>query len=556
MASTDTIRTNNPYSDLTKRTNNKGVIDYSGLQPGQSFDLRGNIQGPSQGYVSQTNTGVPAAGQSNARVLGPNPSATDKAVVNAALPVPGSAASAGILAAQPGDVERQRAIDNLLRINQAQADQSVNPDQIYQDQLRQFQEQINASNAVYNDMLNKARVEGQGRVESAQFAQGRYGQIGSGTGASQISSINQANAGVEQGIQAQRLAEIASILSQVRNTSKAELEAKTAAKRQGAEALVNYYTVEAPKFRANKAATLARALLAKGLDINTLSQQDLLESGLTLDELLSAYRTEELSQAKIQAEVEKLKKEAAGTDDEGFTLSAGQARYVLNPETGEYELAASVDPKVDEPDLPASAKEYNFAVSQGYTGSYQDYQNEDANRKRTVVNNIAQGSNLNTKEAAVFNSLVDKYSKSPLVAANDRAITLKSSINSLRNDPKNSANQVAFIYSLIQALDTYQSAVREGEIGLVSSTQGISDKISNLPAKIQGGSIMSTDTVNRYLKVAEDVTAAIQAGADAKARAFQAQANINSADVGEAFSAYTGTAQGTTSSSNDPMGIR
>lgn len=35
---------------------------------------------------------------------------------------------------------------------------------------------------------------------------------------------------------------------------------------------------------------------------------------------------------------------------------------------------------------PPSVQEYEYAVAQGYTGSYTQYQNEDANRKRPVVN--------------------------------------------------------------------------------------------------------------------------------------------------------------------------
>lgn len=36
--------------------------------------------------------------------------------------------------------------------------------------------------------------------------------------------------------------------------------------------------------------------------------------------------------------------------------------------------------------LPASAKEYEYAKAQGYKGTFEQYQNDDANRKRTVIN--------------------------------------------------------------------------------------------------------------------------------------------------------------------------
>lgn len=45
-------------------------------------------------------------------------------------------------------------------------------------------------------------------------------------------------------------------------------------------------------------------------------------------------------------------------------------------------LAPYLQPK---PNLPASAEEYNFAVQNGYKGSFTQYQNEDANRKAAVA---------------------------------------------------------------------------------------------------------------------------------------------------------------------------
>lgn len=186
--------------------------------------------------------------------------------------------------------------------------------------------------------------------------------------------------------------------------------------------------------------------------------------------------------------------------------------------------------------------EYNFYARQeknaGRTPlSFDEYQTRDANRKVSLANAAAgAGTGLNSKQVAVFNSLVDKLNKSPLVAANDRAVTLEATTNALESDKQNSSLQISFIYSLIQALDTYQSAVREGEISLVSGTQGVSDKIANLPAKIAGGSVLSERKVQEYINVARLVKGAIKTGADTKIKSFEAQAKT--AGVGDAFSEY------------------
>lgn len=69
-----------------------------------------------------------------------------------------------------------------------------------------------------------------------------------------------------------------------------------------------------------------------------------------------------------------------------FELSPGQVRYALNPATGKYEEVAAADAKTT---LPASAQEYEYAKSQGYTGTYEQYQNADANRKAKAAGSTA-----------------------------------------------------------------------------------------------------------------------------------------------------------------------
>lgn len=64
-------------------------------------------------------------------------------------------------------------------------------------------------------------------------------------------------------------------------------------------------------------------------------------------------------------------------------ISVGASMVKYNPTTGKYENVFT-NPK--ELTKPASAQEYEYAVSKGYTGTYDQYQNEDANRKRQIIN--------------------------------------------------------------------------------------------------------------------------------------------------------------------------
>lgn len=166
--------------------------------------------------------------------------------------------------------------------------------------------------------------------------------------------------------------------------------------------------------------------------------------------------------------------------------------------------------------------------------TFNEYATLDANRKRAIT--TATESGMSSKEVTVFNGIVDKYNKSPLVAANDRVSILRTMTEQLGKDKRNSALQVSFIYSLIQALDTYQSAVREGEIAVVGSTQGVADQIANLPDKIAKGSILSESVIDRYIGVANTLAGSIQTAADKKKTTFGAQARV--AGVGDAWDDY------------------
>lgn len=90
---------------------------------------------------------------------------------------------------------------------------------------------------------------------------------------------------------------------------------------------------------------------------------------------------QDASTRATQAALERVKfeKDRLGKTPEDFNLSPGQTRYTYDPATGSYKEVASIASK--EPAGPASVQEYEYAVSQGYKGSFSDYQNEDANRK-------------------------------------------------------------------------------------------------------------------------------------------------------------------------------
>lgn len=203
--------------------------------------------------------------------------------------------------------------------------------------------------------------------------------------------------------------------------------------------------------------------------------------------------------------------------------------------------------------------EYNFYKNQAEAEGqvpvdFNTYQTMDANRKaRAAATSISDGSGLNSKEATIFNSIVDKYNKSPLVAAKDRTRVLQSIINNVNNDPNNGAQQLSLAYGYIQALDTYQSAVREGELSLVNSIDSKVGQLKNSIEKIQNGQIVRPDVAKQIAKAAQDLVDTISDSAGYKQKTFAAQAKQNGKNVENAFNSFIETVNSEGGNTHDAL---
>ena len=169
--------------------------------------------------------------------------------------------------------------------------------------------------------------------------------------------------------------------------------------------------------------------------------------------------------------------------------------------------------------------------------SFDQYQTKDANRKAV----IAKAGITDYQRIQTFNGIVDKYNKSPLVAASDRTNILNSTIENIKKDPTNGGNQLSLIYGYIQALDNYQSAVREGEIALSQQIQSKVGAMQNYFQQITNGQILNKKAALDMANAASSLVQTIQSSAKQKAASFQAQADV--AGVGSEFSQYVGKFQ-------------
>jgi hypothetical protein len=151
----------------------------------------------------------------------------------------------------------------------------------------------------------------------------------------------------------------------------------------------------------------------------------------------------------------------------------------------------------------------------------------------------------NPRLVATFNQIAGAYERSPLSRAADRTIVLKDAVKAARQDPKNAAQQLTLAYSFIQALDTYQSAVREGELqnlGMLGTrAQQLALEANRV---ISSGAFLPPAVVTQIADSADQLVKTIEAGRAQKLREFASRARVSGVgDMWNEFVAgFTGTA--------------
>lgn len=111
-------------------------------------------------------------------------------------------------------------------------------------------------------------------------------------------------------------------------------------------------------------------------------------------------------------------------------------------------------------DGPASVQEYKYAVSQGYGGSYTDYQNEDANRKISIAKAGVSGSGLTPSQInSTVNSIASAFDNEPLVKEYN---TIKRNVDTFNSLGTSATDDIQRVYTFAKVADP-NSAVKEGE---------------------------------------------------------------------------------------------
>lgn len=225
--------------------------------------------------------------------------------------------------------------------------------------------------------------------------------------------------------------------------------------------------------------------------------------------------------------------------DDSTTPDAVKRGLQYELATGKTAPAGSFDKK--EPAKTAAVQEYEYYVEQeklaGRTPkSFAAYQEMDANWKRPVTPRLSdQG--FSPQQTITFNQIAGAYQRSPLMRASDRTVVLRDAAANIEKNPNDAASQLALAYGWIQALDTYQSAVREGELQLAGSIATRWQTLQMEANKVATqGAIMPPDVAKLMAANSRELIRTIESGKKQKEREFASQAKVSG--VGDMWDKY------------------
>lgn len=211
---------------------------------------------------------------------------------------------------------------------EAQSREKLNRDQIMRDTLRQFQGEIDATNAVFADRLKQSQLQGQDRLGMSRAENFNAGAVNSSFGNAAQDRVLTLNRQEQDAIYNEKLQLLSQIENQARELGNKYYEDRRAAKEGGLESYISSIS-SAKEMKDSIATDIAFSLLDSEIDVEDVSPKKLKEiasqAGVSVQNIKKFYK-----EALKAQEAEALKAEQEAQQlaiDSQFNLSEGQARY-------------------------------------------------------------------------------------------------------------------------------------------------------------------------------------------------------------------------------------
>lgn len=403
---------------------------------------------------------------------------------------------------------------------------------------QQMQSQIDAINAQYSNLIaqenNAQDLQAQKNAGMVRATSARSGLLGSDFGNANIQTDAQNSAKAKSAalaeLENQKQVALQQVFGNIEARASEEIKQRKAEAMGNQEQYINFLQQSQEQARAD-----LKGLAKAGVNLDALNPQQkealLKQTGYEPGMAELIYNASKPKPSQIDYKFEKLadgrgmfygvdpvtgelKTQNVNVDvPEGFTMTIAPdgTPLIFNKSTGEAKVADG--------------------FSQGSLAKPEDPL--DQQKKLMEIQKLAndingRGDLLPTeKDRAAFNQIVGKYNASPLIAAADRTIVLQNMVNEVRNDPSNGSKQLGLAYGFIQALDTYQSAVREGELSLVNSIDSKVGQLQSYVQQIQNGQVVRPEVAKQIADTAEQLVGYINDGAKRKEAVFESQARVN-----------------------------
>lgn len=391
---------------------------------------------------------------------------------------------------------------NVLK-NNASGTDIVDQSAIRSKAIADMQDRINALNQVYTNQLNTAKTQGQGRIGQTTSLLANRGLAGSARGGAIGQTTLDQNTQIENAILAEQNAAIQAIYNDANNYAVAEAQRRREALTSGAKTYIDYLKSQDTTKTENINA-IGASLLAQGIDINKLTPEDM---------------------KKLQETATRL-----GTNTDAILSAYKQAKFTKDLEDKKNTQKS------------ASVQEYEYAKLNGYTGSFTDYQTEDANRKA-----ITKNDSLTPYQQFSATQSIAKDTQARTANAREmarQASLIQSSYDNILGGGDRSLNTQAIITSFNKILDP-TSVVRESEYDRTAEGQALIDRLRGKVDNItKGGAGVTQQTLKEAADIAKTYLESSQRSINeqnARAEQMAAQFGLNPNFVTTGSSNYTET---------------
>lgn len=409
----------------------------------------------------------------------------------------------------------------------AQANSVVDEEQIRRDALAQMQAEIDATNRVYADKLQRAQVQGTGRLGTTSAIGARRGLLGSDFGESQYNQVEGANQEIYGSIENEKVAAVNALLTKAKESGTAAIAAKRAAKEAGISEYVKSLSTAADSSK-KRAGDLAKQILLSKLGIDQYDKASLEEAaksaGVSVDEIVRQYNEQ-------------------------------KAAFDITEEERKAKLALDVSKS-----QPASYQEYLLTDATPTPEEYNKYQTLDANRKASIARaGAGNPGGLTPYQQFSATQAIAKDTQARTDGAREmarQAQLIDQSYNNIVKGGDRSLNTQAIITSFNKILDP-ASVVRESEYDRTAEGQSL---IAQLEGKVQniasGGAGVTEATLKEAAEIGKLYLAGARKSIDAQNKRAQAMATQFGLNPDFVTSTYQdGGATGGGGVEADPLGL-